>query len=214
MSRWVGKFPSLKLGRMVGYQSLIEQDFIYLLDFAPTVSDYCEQPFSIHYREGGKERQYTPDFFFVQRGQRYLIECKHHQYMQLEENRFKWAAAQRWGRTHGVVFGVLTEQTIRAGYGLENIKLLTDYARYAIDPAIKTAVLHILAETQSPMTMAKLLTRLSPDKPQAAITAVLHLAYHHFLHIPLTDAPITVDSPVTLKPVSEDRHILPAAIFA
>lgn len=30
MSRWVGKFPSLKLGRMVGYQSLIERDFIYL----------------------------------------------------------------------------------------------------------------------------------------------------------------------------------------
>ena len=199
---------------MVGYQSLIEQDFIYLLDFSPTVSDYCEQPFSIHYKEGGKERQYTPDFSFVQRRQRYLIECKHHQYMQPEENQLKWDAAHRWGRTHGVVFCVLTEQMIRAGYGLENIKLLTDYARFEIDPATKTAVLHILVETASPMTVASLLTRLSPDKPQAAITAVLHLAYHHFLHIPLANAPITVDSPVTINPVADDRQLLPAALFA
>ncbi|MFO7681624.1 MAG: TnsA endonuclease N-terminal domain-containing protein [Chloroflexota bacterium] len=214
MSRWVGKFPSLKLGRMVGYQSLIEQDFIYLLDFVPTVSDYCEQPFSIHYKEGGKERQYTPDFSFVQCGQRYLIECKHHHYMRPQENQLKWEAAHRWACAHGVVFSVVTEQMIRAGYGLENVKLLTDYARYEIDPATQTAVLHILAEAASPMSVASLLTRLSPDKPQAAITTVLHLAYHHFLHIPLTPAPITVDSSVTLNPAAGEGQLLPAALFA
>ncbi len=214
MSRWIGKFPSLKLGRMVSYQSLIERDFIYLLDFAPAVSKYCEQPFSIHYKEGGKERQYTPDFSFAHRGQTYLIECKHHQYMQPDKNKLKWEAARRWGHAHGVVFCVLTEMMIRAGYSLENIKLLTDYARYAIDPAMKTAVLHILTEAETPMTVADLMTKLSPDQPQAAITAVLHLAYHHFLHIPLTDAPITVASPVALNSVTDDKRILPAALFA
>jgi hypothetical protein len=35
MPRWIGKFPSIKLNRMVGYESLIERDFIYLLDFDP-----------------------------------------------------------------------------------------------------------------------------------------------------------------------------------
>jgi hypothetical protein len=42
----------------------------------------------------------------------------------------------------------------------------------------------------------------------------LHLAYHHFLHIPLTDAPVTVASPVTLYSVADEKHILPAALFA
>jgi hypothetical protein len=214
MSRWIGKFPSLKLGRMVRYQSLIERDFIYLLDFVPAVSEYCEQPFSIHYKDGDKERQYTPDFSFVHRGRTYLVECKHHQYMQPDKNKLKWEAARRWGRAHGVMFCVLTEKAIRAGYGLENIQLLTDYARYVIDPAMKTAILRILTETRCPMTVSDLMTKLSPDQPQRAITAVLHLAYHHFLYIPLADAPITVTSPVMLSSITDGNCILPAALFA
>jgi hypothetical protein len=73
MSRWVGKFPSLKLGRMVGYQSLIERDFIYLLDFDATVTTYAEQPFSLHYKDGSKQRRYTPDFCFSRYGQTCLV---------------------------------------------------------------------------------------------------------------------------------------------
>jgi hypothetical protein len=212
MSRWVGKFPSLKLGRMVGYQSLIERDFIYLLDFALTVTDYCEQPFAIHYKEEGKTRQYTPDFSFVHGGQRYLIECKHHEYMQPDENRLKWEAAEQWSRVHGVVFCVVTEQMIRAGYALENIKLLTDYARYTIEAATKTAALRLLSRARAPMTVADLMTVLSPEQPQAAITAILYLAYHHFLHLPLMDAPITVASPVTLNRLTDERPLLPAVL--
>jgi len=208
MSHWVGKFPSLKLGRMVGYQSLIECDFIYLLDFAPTVADYCEQPFAIDYREAGKLRQYTPDFSFVHGGQRYLVECKHHDYLQPDENRLKWEAAAQWSRTHGYVFCVVTEQTIRAGYALENIKLLTDYARYTVESATKTTVLRFLSTAHTPLTMADLMMALSPEQPQAAITVILHLAYHHLLYIPLMAALITVASPVTLNRLADDRPTL------
>jgi hypothetical protein len=198
---------------MVGYQSLIERDFIYLLDFAPSVSEFCEQPFPIHYREGSKERQYTPDFSFVHSGQVYLIECKHHQYMQPDKNKLKWEAAQRWSYAQGVLFYVVTEMMIRAGYCLENIKLLTDYARYTIDPAAQTNVLRILTEARTPLTVADLMTRLAPSQPQTAITTILHLTYHHFLHIPLADAPITSASPVTLAANAIDSYSLPATLL-
>jgi hypothetical protein len=216
MSHWIGKFPSLKLGRMVGYQSLIERDFIYLLDFAPAISDYCEQPFSIHYKEGDKERQYTPDFSFVHCGKSYLIECKHHQYIQPDKNKLKWEAAHRWCQAHGTAFHVITEQKIRSRYYLENVMLLTDYARYVVDSATKTAVLQILAQSPTSMTVNDLMRKLSPDQPQTALTAILHLAYHHFLQIPLVDAPITVASPVTFHSAVNvnDSSFLPKVLSA
>lgn len=214
MTRWIGKFPSLKLGRMVGYQSLIERDFIYLLDFSPTVTEYCEQPFPIYYKEENKRRQYTPDFAFTHQGRLYLVECKHHDYMQPEKNLLKWEAAERWSQVHGVIFGVVTEEMIRLGYTLENVKLLTDYARYPVNEGAKTSVLHILTIATAPMTVADLMTALSPERPQAAITPILHLAYQHFLYIPLKEAPITVASPVMCIPSANDLSILPAALLA
>jgi hypothetical protein len=63
----VGHFPSLKLGRMVAFESLIERDFIYLLDYEPAVEHFSEQPLVIRYQHAGKKRQYTPDFHVVYR---------------------------------------------------------------------------------------------------------------------------------------------------
>jgi len=33
----IGYFPSVKMGRMINFESLIERDFIYLLDFEQEV---------------------------------------------------------------------------------------------------------------------------------------------------------------------------------
>lgn len=210
MPRWIGKFPSIKLNRMVGYESLIERDFIYLLDFDPAVTTYQEQPITIHYRDGNKRRRYTPDFHFVRGSQAYLIECKHHQYMQTEENKLKWDAARRWCDNQGAAFWVVTEAMIRAGYRLENVKLLTDHARYTVDVHTEAKASQILMAANKALTVADLMTALSPEQPQAAIVPILYLAYHHQLYIPLDDAPITVSSPVMSGSQSRLPNLLPA----
>jgi hypothetical protein len=198
---------------MVGYQSLIERDFIYLLDFDVAVTSYAEQPLTLHYKDGSKQRRYTPDFSLTRNGQTYLVECKHHEFTQPEKNQLKWATAHRWCRDRGAVFAVITEEMIRAGHRLENVKLLTDYARYAVDEDTKIAVLRA-ATTATPLTVAELMTAVSPSHPQAAITPILHLVYHRLLFIPLDEAAITVNSPVMLGQTTWNQMVLPTAIFA
>ncbi len=212
MPRWIGKFPSIKLSRMVGYESLIELDFIYLLDFDPAVTVYQEQPVTIHYRDGNKRRRYTytPDFHFVRDRKAYLIECKHHQYMQAEENELKWDAARRWCDNQGATFWVVTNVMIRTGYRLENVKLLTDHARYTVDVNTKANAARALMTANKTLTVADLMTALSPEQPQAAIVPILYLAYHHQLYIPLDEAPITVSSPVMSGSQSRLPNLLPA----
>ena len=46
----IGRFPSTKMGRMIAFESLLERDFIYLLDYDPTVDWFEEQPLSIEYQ--------------------------------------------------------------------------------------------------------------------------------------------------------------------
>ncbi len=214
MVRWIGKFPSLKLGRMVGFRSLVERDFIYLLDYAPSVSEYCEQPFPIHYKEEGKQKQYVPDFFFVCEDQKYLVACEQHAYVQPDKNNTKWEAARQWGFSNRVHFRVVTDQMIQVGHCLENIKLLTDFARYKIDTQTKTTMLHLFSEGQASMTVADLMAALTPKRPQASVNTILHLTYHHFLHISLVDDPITVASSVVLNQgVSERQQVLPVSLF-
>ena len=210
MPRWIGKFPSIKLNRMVGYESLIERDFIYLLDFDPSVTAYQEQPITIRYQDDGKRRRYTPDFQFVRGGQVYLIECKHHQYMKTEENKLKWDAARRWCDSQGAIFWVVTDAMIRAGYRLENVKLLTDHARYTVDVNTEAKAAQILMSANKNLTVSDLMTALSPEQPQATIVSILYLAYHHQLYIPLDEAPITVSSPVQPGGQSRLPTLLPA----
>jgi len=198
MSRWIGKFPSLKLERMVGYQSAIERDFIYLLDFDPAVTTYKEQPMTISYLDGGKQRGYTPDFSIVLNNRTYLAECKHHQFLQEEVNGLKWRAARRWCSTHGATFHVVTDTRIRAGYRLKNVKLLTDYARYPASDATTLGVLSAAAVSANQLTVTDLLQALSPMPPPKALATILHLAYRQVLFIPLDETPITKASPVSV----------------
>ncbi len=212
MARWIGKFPSIKLNRMVGYESLIERDFIYLLDFDPAVTAYQEQPMTIRYQDGHKQRRYTPDFHFVRDGQAYLIECKHHQYMKVEENKLKWDAARRWCDSKGATFWVITDVMIRTGYRLENVKLLTDHARYTVTVNMEAKAAQVLMAANKALTVADLMTALSPEHPQAAIVPILYLAYYHQLYIPLDDASITVSSPVMPGSQSQLPNLLPASL--
>lgn len=56
------RIPSMKLGRMVECESILEGDVVLLLEYSPGVLSYQEQPALIHYWDGEQMRAYFPDF--------------------------------------------------------------------------------------------------------------------------------------------------------
>jgi hypothetical protein len=84
---------------------------------------------------------------------------------------------------------------------LKNVKLLTQFARYTIPTTTKERIFACLVVASGPIRVGELLQQIHPEAPRLAIIPILHLAFHRAVHIPLDEAPITDDSPVTL-PVS------------
>ncbi len=196
----IGYFPSLKMHRMVQFESTLERDLIYLLDFAPQVAEFEEQPLKIEYEYEGKILTYTPDFQVVfTNGQRFLLECKPVCFVGLEENQRKFKAAQAWCTKKGWIFQIITDEQLRQGYRLENIKLLTQHARHEVKAEAKGHIFTFLTHATQPLTISDVMLGINLANPAAVIMPVLHMAYHHELHLPLKDAPITPQTFICLN---------------
>jgi hypothetical protein len=195
----IGRFPSLKLDRMVDFESLIERDFIFLLDFDPQVEAFSEQPLTIEYEADGQQWRYTPDFHIIRNGRYILVECKPEKLVQLPKNQRKIAAGQAWCAAKGWTYQLVTDTQLRRGYRLPNIKLLTQFARYPLHPEIRNRIMgHLLLTEPAPVTVAELMAKVAPGQPQAVQIPIYHLAFHHELLLPIDEGPISLDSPVRL----------------
>jgi|SRR5579859_2424579 len=194
----IGHFPSLKMNRMVAFESLIERDGMYTFDFERDVLTFEEQPLSIEYEHEKKKRLYIPDFLLEKLDHFVIIECKPVALVDLPENRRKFDAARRWCEERGYHFQVLTDADLRTGFRLENIKLLTRFARLRIGPDIRSRIYDRLYSSGSAITVNSLASDVSPSNVEIAIPAILHLAFHHEIILPLDEAIITGGTPVTL----------------
>ena len=190
----IGSFPSLKMGRMIAFESLLERDFIYLLDYDQEVEWFEEQPLTIEYCHEGKTLHYTPDFNLLERGRDVLIECKPDRFADQDVNRHKFAVARDWCLQRSWQFRVVTDRQVRAGFRLQNIKLLTRYARQSVSPDLRGRVYALLYGPQTQLTVDAVAKTISPDAPAAAIGGILHMAYHHEISIQVSDTPISRDS--------------------
>jgi hypothetical protein len=133
--RVIGKFPSLKMGRLICWESQIERDYIYLLEFDPSVVFYAEQPLRISYYLDDKERHYTPDFLVKRSDKNLIVEVKQEDEAQKEENQCLFRIASAICAHDNYEFVLVTDTMIRVQPRLDNIKLLTRYQRIPIhDP--------------------------------------------------------------------------------
>ena len=188
----IGWFASYKMRKSVAYESLLECDYLWLLDFAEDVSSFEEQPLTIPYTHEGKARRYTPDFHVRQADRDYLVECKPRALVDTDDNRRKFAAAETWCAAHGYQFRVMTEREIRTGCRLENVKFLSQFARQSVPPEMRARVLSTLEALPPPTTLGGLAAALAPENAADTLfPAILHLAYHHAVRLPLDDARIS-----------------------
>jgi hypothetical protein len=130
----IGKFPSQKTGKTVWWESQIERDLIYLLEFDSDVIAYREQPIGISYELNGKRHIYTPDFLVQRRNGQQIIEVKPESEANKSENVELFNCIRPICQEAGYRFIVVTDLKIRKQPLLNNIKLLWRYSRTPLEP--------------------------------------------------------------------------------
>jgi hypothetical protein len=152
-----GLFPSNLLRRLVQFDSMLERDFILLLDMHPAVRWFSEQPMKIRFIDGsGDDQVYVPDFHIEFAGGRFLgrdvarpwiVETKYRR--DLTENwpkiRPKLRAGFREAARRNSQFHIVTESCLSC-IPLTNAKFLRPFLNSDL-PA--TALDEVLAALQT-----------------------------------------------------------------
>ena len=130
----IGKFFSVKTGLVAWYESLLERDYMYLLDFDPKVRYWHEQPFKVRYVLNGKTHFYTPDVEVHREPKKQVVEVKSQN--QVDSGKFDslFRIARSVCQNEGFEYVVVTDEMIRKQPRLDNIKKLWKYARTSILP--------------------------------------------------------------------------------
>ena len=145
----IGKFFSVKTGVVAWYESLLERDEMYLLDFDPLVTFWREQPLKIRYVLNSKTHFYTPDLEVHRTSKRQLVEVKSQD--QVDSGRFDslFRIATSACQDEGYEYVVVTDQMIRQQPRLDNVKKLWKYARTPILPQHQLLCRQFFQEKQS-----------------------------------------------------------------
>lgn len=126
----IGKFPSWKMNTTIWWESQIERDYIYLLEIDPNVVSYKGQPFKLTYiSSAGVTRTYTPDFWVQRPDRQQVVEVKPTSKVNQQKNLDLFRHIKPVCLAQGMEFVVVTDTMIRMQPQLDNIKLLTKYAR-------------------------------------------------------------------------------------
>jgi len=191
---FIGHFPSIKMKKMIDFESLLERDLIYLLDYDANVSDFTEQPLTIPINTSGRPQQYTPDFLVNIYPEPTLLEVKPTHFVKEFENSFKFEFIKDYCIRHGWNYHIVTERDIRQSPLLENVKLLTQYARHPMNPRIDAGIISRLFNQPAGMPIKNILEVLNGSSRGEIIASVFRLAFHHQIFLPLDSSPINLDT--------------------
>jgi len=128
----IGKFSSVKTGRVAWFESPLERDYMYLLDYEHAISYWIEQPLRIRYGDNGRTRSYTPDFEVHRQSKKQIIEVKTKDQVDSGDWDSLFSTALFICEQEGYEFSVVTDEFIRQQPRLENVKTLWKYARTPI----------------------------------------------------------------------------------
>lgn len=194
----IGSFSSLKMKKSVKYESTIERDFLYHLEYDSTVIAYHAQPMIITATDSeGKEHSYIPDFQVVRTHRKEIVECKPEELLDQPHTQQQKQIGEAWAYANGHHFVMVTNTDLRKDHTLANLKLLWRYSRLTVPTAIATRCITHLRTQPAGATFATIthfLVSIADDSEmqQAYKQAplVYSMLFHHILQIDLT-MPIT-----------------------
>lgn len=195
----IGSFPSLKNGQPVPYESTIERDLLYFLEYDPAVRHYAMQPLVIKGTDAeGMPHTYTPDVLVERTNGRILVECKPAARQEHPHTQQQLTLGQAWADANGCDFVLVTDADLRTGHRLANLKLLWRYARLAVPQAVTVRCLRTLAHKSDGMTFTDLVVALEGIGPAHLLPPCLYaLLFQHVL---------TADLDLPLSPASCIRY--------
>ena len=175
-----GYIPSSKGGRVQRAESLLEQEFLTLLDYDSRVKGFQVQPFKINWRApNGRWRKFTPDVVVSYTADAQLsepslkptvFEVKTQKELseKAELLQPKFEAVSSWADMYGCRFQIITEAEIRTPY-LINVQHFTAYRSFRLgeDPAagrmqrLLLEALHVGQKRSSKEVLAHVSSNLS-----------------------------------------------------
>jgi hypothetical protein len=138
------------------FESTLERDFLYLLDFDINVDSFNVQPAKIPYIDSEEvKRTYTPDVLVRYRDdinpaknwQPKLFEVKYRSdlFEQWKLLKPKFKSARKLAHENGWSFHIITEKEIRTPY-LKNVKFLRYYKNNEVDASSQLEILKAMYE--------------------------------------------------------------------
>jgi len=130
-----GIIVSKKNSELIQFESSLEKDFVYLLEFDTEIHSYVDQPLAIPYRdEHNKMRIYYPDFlvkFHDEDLNDIIVEIKYEKDLVENAKKFteKFESARKFCKNNSLTFCVLSEKEIRGDRitFLNNAKFLSRF---------------------------------------------------------------------------------------
>ena len=133
--KFIGKFVSYVHNNIIAYESRLERDFLYLVEWDHLdVLGVWEQACRVHYFDEGKRRRFTIDFLIKRKEKTQMVEIKYSARAETPQYQAAFRAARIAAKRAGYEFKVYTEKTIQQQPRLDNIKLLIYYQRTPIHP--------------------------------------------------------------------------------
>ncbi|WP_022670407.1 heteromeric transposase endonuclease subunit TnsA [Hippea alviniae] len=206
-----GKFPSIKNQRTVYYESQLELDFIYHLEFSPEVESYLEQPCKIKSPTG---KFYIPDFLVVFKNSTsykpLLVEIKSTEDIEKNFERLsvKFKTLREYAFGNGYDFKIITDKELKTTR-TKNYRFLYGY----INPQPKDAefvseILQLVKEHQ-PIKIEEIIrifNKENPHKRAVCLSCLWHLIATSVLRVNL-DENIAEQSKVFLNNNTEEERL-------
>jgi len=167
-SNIIGTFPSLKMKQQIPYESTIERDLLYFLEYDPSVKSYQAQPFVISGSSSdGTVHRYTPDFQVNRTDCIELIECKPAAVLHKTHTQQQLLLVQTWAEANRHDFVVITDTDLRAGHRLANLKLLWRYSRLVVPEQLTALCIEMLLKEPAGLAFQVLAALLVNPAPIA-----------------------------------------------
>jgi hypothetical protein len=154
-ARGTGKYPAIKTGRMMQYESLNERNAMQLLDACPAVASFYEQPCTIGYGRSDDMRMHYPDL---------LVLTNHHgkEFWEIKEAHeaykpeviYRTSVLSRLLPRYGYRYRLVIAESLKAGPQLENAKLLMKLGRNPVSPLQRERIRKLFQQFESLPWMA------------------------------------------------------------
>ena len=194
-ARVIGLFASVKMKRLVPWESQLELDYLRLMEVDNSVVAFHAQPEVCLYQLQGKEHRYFPDLRVeLSDGSIRMVEVKYKADANTPENKERFALIKALYAERRISFEVVTELDIRRQPRLANAKLMLDYRDCEPSESMNLRVAEAFA-VRRPVTLGDLEAALGfPTERRGEFYA---MALRGHFGIDLENAPLSADSLIT-----------------